>query len=65
MARLTGLSRYNTARILKAKQDDYCLKAKAGKWDNLGDFPADLQHQPLVDILRGKTKVNTNHVGDE
>ncbi|KZV70092.1 carbohydrate esterase family 9 protein [Peniophora sp. CONT] len=51
---------YNTARILKAKQDDYCLKAKAGKWDNLGDFPADLQHQPLVDILRGKTKVQTH-----
>ena len=49
--------RYNTARILKAKQDDYCTKATAGQWEGLGDFPADLQYQPLVDILRGKTKV--------
>ncbi|VDB83387.1 unnamed protein product [Peniophora sp. CBMAI 1063] len=51
---------YNKARIIKGKQDDYCTKARAAKWEGLGDFPANLQYQPLIDILRGKTKVQTH-----
>ncbi|KAJ7484418.1 carbohydrate esterase family 9 protein [Mycena latifolia] len=51
---------YNTARILKEKQDAYCAKALAGQWRGLGDFPEDLQWEALVDVLRGCVKVQ-NH----
>ncbi|KAJ2918066.1 hypothetical protein MD484_g2411, partial [Candolleomyces efflorescens] len=51
---------YNTARQLKEKQDQYCGNALAGKWNNLGDFPEDLQWEALVDVLRGRVKVH-NH----
>ncbi|KAJ6572062.1 carbohydrate esterase family 9 protein [Mycena capillaripes] len=51
---------YNTARIIKEKQDVYCAKALAGEWSGLGDFPEDLQWEALVDVLRGRVKVQ-NH----
>ncbi|KAJ7669296.1 carbohydrate esterase family 9 protein [Mycena polygramma] len=51
---------YNTARIIKEKQDAYCAKALAGEWNGLGDFPEDLQWEALVDVLRGRVKVQ-NH----
>ncbi|KAJ7698627.1 carbohydrate esterase family 9 protein [Mycena rosella] len=51
---------YNTARILKDKQDAYCGKALAGQWTGLGEFPEDLQWEALVDVLRGRVKVQ-NH----
>ncbi|KAI0029653.1 hypothetical protein K488DRAFT_88507 [Vararia minispora EC-137] len=52
---------YNTARKLKEKQDSYCASVRQSRWDNLsGAFPQDLQWQPLVDILRGKVKVQTH-----
>ncbi|KAJ7731100.1 carbohydrate esterase family 9 protein [Mycena maculata] len=51
---------YNTARIVKEKQDAYCAKALAGQWTGLGDFPEDLQWEALVDVLRGRVKVQ-NH----
>ncbi|KAJ7512471.1 hypothetical protein B0H11DRAFT_1844256 [Mycena galericulata] len=51
---------YNTARIIKEKQDAYCAKALAGEWTGLGDFPEDLQWEALVDVLRGRVKVQ-NH----
>ncbi|KAF7334289.1 Carbohydrate esterase family 9 protein [Mycena sanguinolenta] len=51
---------YNTARIIKEKQDAYCSKALAGQWTGLGDFPEDLQWEALVDVLRGRVKVH-NH----
>ncbi|KAJ7089249.1 carbohydrate esterase family 9 protein [Mycena belliarum] len=51
---------YNTARILKEKQDAYCEKALTGRWPGLGDFPEDLQWEALVDVLRGRVKVQ-NH----
>ncbi|KAJ6532734.1 carbohydrate esterase family 9 protein [Mycena vulgaris] len=50
---------YNTARILKDKQDAYCAKALAGQ-TGLGAFPEDLQWEALVDVLRGRVKVH-NH----
>ncbi|KAF9450409.1 composite domain of metallo-dependent hydrolase [Macrolepiota fuliginosa MF-IS2] len=51
---------YDTARKIKEEQDTYCEKASAGKWDNLGPFPEDLQWEALVDVLRGRVKVH-NH----
>ncbi|KAF9061078.1 hypothetical protein BDP27DRAFT_1338711 [Rhodocollybia butyracea] len=48
------------ARKIKVKQDDYCAKAVSGQWDGLGDFPEDLQWEALVDVLRGKVKIQ-NH----
>ncbi|KAJ4479028.1 hypothetical protein J3R30DRAFT_3682364 [Lentinula aciculospora] len=51
---------YEEARKLKVKQDAYCEKAVTGQWDSLGDFPEDLQWEALVDVLRGKVKIQ-NH----
>ncbi|KAF9225904.1 carbohydrate esterase family 9 protein [Gyrodon lividus] len=51
---------YEYARQIKNKQDEYCSKAIAGEWKGLGDFPEDLQWEALVDILRGKVKVQTH-----
>ncbi|KAF6761228.1 hypothetical protein DFP72DRAFT_959128 [Ephemerocybe angulata] len=51
---------YNTARELKEKQDQFCAKATAGQWKNLGSFPENLQWEALVDVLRGRVKVH-NH----
>ncbi|KAJ7253712.1 carbohydrate esterase family 9 protein [Mycena haematopus] len=51
---------YNTARIIKEKQDAFCSKALTGHWNGLGDFPEDLQWEALVDVLRGRVKVQ-NH----
>ncbi|KAJ7669334.1 carbohydrate esterase family 9 protein [Mycena polygramma] len=51
---------YNTAHVIKDKQDAYCAKALAGEWNGLGDFPEDLQWEALVDVLRGRVKVQ-NH----
>ena len=53
-------SSYDTARQIKEKQDQYCANALAGKWNNLGNFPEDLQWEALVDVLRGRVKVH-NH----
>ncbi|KAH7888764.1 composite domain of metallo-dependent hydrolase [Phlebopus sp. FC_14] len=51
---------YDTARQIKESQDNYCLKAMAGEWNGLGDFPEDLQWEALVDVLRGRVKVHTH-----
>ncbi|KAJ3788928.1 hypothetical protein GGU10DRAFT_409044 [Lentinula aff. detonsa] len=51
---------YEEARKLKVKQDAYCAKAFAGQWKDIGDFPQDLQREALVDVLRGKVKIQ-NH----
>ncbi|KAJ7154776.1 carbohydrate esterase family 9 protein [Mycena filopes] len=51
---------YDTARTIKRKQDAYCAKALTGQWAGLGDFPEDLQWEALVDVLRGRVKVQ-NH----
>ncbi|KAJ7086089.1 carbohydrate esterase family 9 protein [Mycena belliarum] len=49
---------YDTARKIKEKQDDYCSKTLANDWEGLGDFPENLQWEALVDVLRGRVKVN-------
>lgn len=53
---------YETARLSKKKQDDYCAKALQGEWEGLGDFPEDLQWEALIDVLRGRVKVFTIHI---
>ncbi|PBK99152.1 carbohydrate esterase family 9 protein [Armillaria gallica] len=51
---------YEKARQIKEKQDDYCAKALSGNWQSLGAFPEELQWEALVDVLRGRVKVQ-NH----
>ncbi|KAJ7242763.1 composite domain of metallo-dependent hydrolase [Mycena haematopus] len=51
---------YDEARALKITQDNYCAKALVGQWAGLGDFPVDLALEALVDVLRGKFKVQTH-----
>ncbi|KAF8750694.1 Carbohydrate esterase family 9 protein [Rhizoctonia solani] len=45
---------YNSAREVKQQQDAFCARADAGT----GNFPEDLQFEALVDVLRGRVKVN-------
>lgn len=53
---------YETARKLKLAQDSYCAKVALGDWSSLAGetFPDDLQWEALVDVLRGKVKVQTH-----
>ncbi|KZT28940.1 carbohydrate esterase family 9 protein [Neolentinus lepideus HHB14362 ss-1] len=51
---------YEKARQIKNAQDAYCSKALAGAWDGLAEFPEDLQWEALVDVLRGRVKIQ-NH----
>jgi len=51
---------YKKAFDLKRKQDEYCSLALAGKWIGLGEFPEDLQWEALVDVVRGRVKVNVH-----
>ncbi|KAH9831128.1 uncharacterized protein C8Q71DRAFT_305682 [Rhodofomes roseus] len=55
-------SAYDHARHIKVAQDDYCAKATAGDWNAVAEqtFPEDLQWEALVDVLRGRVKVNTH-----
>ncbi|KAI0930402.1 hypothetical protein AcV5_007126 [Taiwanofungus camphoratus] len=50
---------YNQAKQIKDAQDQYCMNALAGRWDVLDNtpFPEDLQWESLVDVLRGRVKV--------
>jgi len=53
---------YDKARQIKNAQDSFCVKAEAGLWDDEEvkgkEFPFDLQWEALVDVLRGRVKVN-------
>ncbi|KAI0361764.1 carbohydrate esterase family 9 protein [Trametes cingulata] len=51
---------YEKARQIKEQQDNFCAKAVRGDWAGLGEFPEDLQWEALVDVLRGRVKVQ-NH----
>ncbi|KAJ6570163.1 carbohydrate esterase family 9 protein [Mycena vulgaris] len=48
---------YNTASQIKKQQDDYCSTALANEWEGLGEFPESLQWEALVDVVRGRVKV--------
>ena len=53
---------YNEARKVKDAQDSFCRKAENGLWDDPEiknrDFPENLKWEALVDVLRGRVKVN-------
>ncbi|KAI5114873.1 hypothetical protein M0805_008172, partial [Coniferiporia weirii] len=51
---------YDKARQIKEKQDAYCEKALDGEWAGLGAFPEELQWEALVDVLRGRVKVQVH-----
>ncbi|KAG6911111.1 hypothetical protein DXG01_003851 [Tephrocybe rancida] len=51
---------YDKARKIKDAQDKYCAKALSNEWNDLGEYPEDLQWEALVDVLRGRVKVH-NH----
>ncbi|TDL21725.1 carbohydrate esterase family 9 protein [Rickenella mellea] len=51
---------YNKARLIKESQDAYCEKALNNEWTGLGEFPEDLQWEALVDVLRGRVKVQVH-----
>ncbi|KAI0253986.1 hypothetical protein BJV78DRAFT_1280411 [Lactifluus subvellereus] len=51
---------YDRARQIKEKQDAYCRQALSGHWSDLAEFPEDLQWEALVDVLRGRVKVQTH-----
>ncbi|OBZ68134.1 hypothetical protein A0H81_11870 [Grifola frondosa] len=50
---------YNKAREIKEAQDQYCANVLAGDWDTSArtTFPEDIQWEALVDVLRGRVKV--------
>jgi len=45
---------------VKEAQDAYCEKALAGRWEGLGEFPEELKWEQLVEVLRGRIKVQTH-----
>ncbi|ESK97124.1 carbohydrate esterase family 9 protein [Moniliophthora roreri MCA 2997] len=49
---------YNTASQIMKKQDEFCAKVEKGNFEGLEDFPEDLKWEALVDVLRGRVKVN-------
>lgn len=57
---LTHGRRYNEARKIKEAQDVYCEKALAGQWEGLGNFPEEFKWEQLVEVLRGRVKVQTH-----
>jgi imidazolonepropionase-like amidohydrolase len=51
---------YDKARQILEKQDAYCSAAVVGQWTGLGEFPEDLRWEALVDVLRGRVRVQTH-----
>ncbi|KAG6832611.1 hypothetical protein H0H92_014447 [Tricholoma furcatifolium] len=49
---------YENARQIKESQDRYCAKARSNEWNDLGEYPEDLQWEALVDVLRGRVKLS-------
>ncbi|KAG6841872.1 hypothetical protein C0991_005602 [Blastosporella zonata] len=56
----TRFGHLDKARNIKDTQDKYCAKVLSHQWDDLGEYPEDLQWEALVDVLRGRVKVH-NH----
>ncbi|TFK25671.1 amidohydrolase [Coprinopsis marcescibilis] len=58
---------YNKAQKIKQRQDEFCSRALSKKsWkhasdlEDLGEFPDPLRWEALVDVLRGRVKVNVH-----
>ncbi len=53
-------SAFNQARGLRLQQDAYCAKAEAGLWGSIdSQLPESKDSELLVDVLRGKVKVQS------
>ncbi|KAJ7251954.1 hypothetical protein C8J57DRAFT_1187793 [Mycena rebaudengoi] len=51
---------YNEALKIKTAQDEFCAAAARGAWDGQSKFPASLQWESLVDVLRGRVKLSVH-----
>ncbi|KAL5518561.1 hypothetical protein ACEPAH_244 [Sanghuangporus vaninii] len=51
---------YDKARQIKESQDAFCTRALEDDWEGLGVFPEELQYEALVDVLRGRVKVQVH-----
>jgi hypothetical protein len=45
---------------MKVAQDAYCERAIVGDWEGLGEYPEDLRWEALVDVVRGRVKVQAH-----
>ncbi|KAJ2931515.1 hypothetical protein H1R20_g5580, partial [Candolleomyces eurysporus] len=50
--------KYTSAKKAKEAQDNFCSQALSDEWKDLGEYPDALQWEALVDVLRGRVKVN-------
>ncbi|KAF5354651.1 hypothetical protein D9756_005354 [Leucocoprinus leucothites] len=54
-------NRYAKARKIKEEQDRFCSNVINGDWELASShFPEELKWEALVDVLRGRVKVNTH-----
>ena len=51
---------YDKARQLKESQDAYCGKVLNNDFVGVGPFPEELKYEAIVDILRGRVKVQVH-----
>lgn len=54
---------YNEARKVKEAQDQFCEDLERGRIEAAPEFPeSPLELESLVDVLRGRVKVNNLHL---
>ncbi|CEH13542.1 ALPHA-D-RIBOSE 1-METHYLPHOSPHONATE 5-TRIPHOSPHATE DIPHOSPHATASE [Ceraceosorus bombacis] len=53
-------SLFQRAKQLKESQDSFCSRLEQGEIQTAESFPDDLELEAVVDVLRGKVKVNTH-----
>ncbi|KAH7091723.1 composite domain of metallo-dependent hydrolase [Auriculariales sp. MPI-PUGE-AT-0066] len=55
-------SAYDEARQIRDAQDEFCAKVTDGHWGDIEGqkFPDSLKWEALVDVLRGRVKINTH-----
>ena len=51
---------YNKAKQIKEEQDEFCARVSSNDFEGLGPFPEELQYEAIVDILRGRVKVQVH-----
>ena len=51
---------YDKARQIKEQQDAFCARVLDDEWEGLDAFPEELQYEALVDVLRGRVKVQVH-----
>ncbi|KAH8924813.1 hypothetical protein BT69DRAFT_1318637 [Atractiella rhizophila] len=53
-------STFQKAKELKDKQDEFCSRLEKGSTEEGETFPDNLEYEALVDLLRGRVKLNTH-----